>query len=117
MMSCQSGLLSEHGWPRTGQGRKATADTADIVDLISSSGARIVEVLVLRWSDIDLGVESPTLTIKGPSRPSRARKTYRKPIEHVRTVVLPQFAVAVLRRRADARGTQLDAVFPTRNGT
>jgi integrase len=40
------------------------------------------------------------------------------PDASVRTVVLPEFAIAVLRRRqAAAPENPIDAVFPTRNGT
>lgn len=99
-------------------GPKATTDMADIVDLMLATGARIGEVLALRWSDIDLEAGPPTLSVNGTIKTEPGRGTYRRAIQGVRTVALPEFAVGVLcRRRAEARGNPVDGVFPTRNGT
>lgn len=103
-------------------GPKASIDTADIIDLMLATGARIGEVLALRWSDVDLGSAEPSLTISGTVKAEPARGTYRKPIPKssatFRTVALPDSAAEVLRRRrASAPGNPIDAVFPTRNGT
>ena len=63
----------------------------------------------------------PNLTINGTikTRPGKAkyRKVSPKSDASVRTVVLPDFAAAVLKhRQATARENPNDAVFPTRNG-
>jgi integrase len=63
-----------------------------------------------------------TLTINGTIKTEPGKGTYRKGSpksdSSVRTVVLPDFAIAVLRRRwASARENPHVAVFPTRNDT
>lgn len=103
-------------------GPKATNDMGDIVDLMLATGARIGEILAVRWTDVALDAARPNLTINGTVKTERGRGTYRKTSPKsdasVRTVVLPDFAIAVLRRRqAAARENANDAVFPTRNGT
>ncbi len=97
-------------------GPKSSGEMADIIDLMLATGARIGEVLALRWSDVDLDVRS--LAINATIKTEPGRGTYRKPLADPRTVALPESAVTVLRGR---RGTQhdadVDAVFTTRNGT
>jgi integrase len=87
-----------------------------------ATGARIGEILALRWVDIELDAARRTLTISGNIKSERGKGTYRKPTpksdSSVRTIVLPSFAVAVLRRRRTTTPDHPhDAVFPTRNGT
>lgn len=97
-------------------GPKSSGDLADIIDLMLGTGARIGEVIALRWCDINLyaGKVEINATIKTES----ARGTYRKALPMPRTVELATFAVEVLRRRQQAaRQTAIDAVFATRNGT
>lgn len=83
---------------------------ADIIDLMLATGARIGEVLAVRWVDVALDAARPTLTINGTIKTEPGRGTYRKPSPKsdasVRTVVLPDFSIAVLRRRLAERGTQ-----------
>lgn len=103
-------------------GPRASSDMADIIDLMLATGARIGEVLAVRWADVALDATRPTLTINGTIKTEPGRGTYRKPSPKsdagVRTVVLPDFAVAMLKRRQAAlREHTNDAVFPTRNGT
>ena len=95
---------------------------ADIIDLMLATGARIGEILALRWADVALEATRANLTINGTIKTEPGKGTYRKPSPKsdasVRTVVLPDFAVAVLRRRqGTTRENPNDAVFPTRNGT
>jgi len=95
---------------------------SDIIDLMLATGARIGEVLALRWADVALDADRPNLTINGTIKTEPGKGTYRKASpksdSSVRTVVLPDFATAVLRRRqAAARENPNDAIFPTRNGT
>lgn len=97
-------------------GPKATHDMADLIDVMLGTGARIGEVLALRWSDIDL--DATRLSVSGTIKTETGKGTYRKPLCATRTVALPQFVVAVLRRRqGSARRSATYAVFPTRNGT
>ncbi|MFZ5848381.1 MAG: tyrosine-type recombinase/integrase [Actinomycetota bacterium] len=103
-------------------GPKASSDMADIIDLMLATGARIGEILAVRWVDVALDATRPNLTINGTIKTEPGKGTYRKPSPKsdasVRTVVLPDFAIAVLKRRqAAARRNPNDAVFPTRNGT
>jgi integrase len=102
-------------------GPKASRDMADIIDLMLATGARIGEILAVRWVDVALDAARPTLTINGTIKTEPGRGTYRKPSPKsdasVRTVVLPDFAIAVLRRRLATARNRDDAVFPTRNGT
>lgn len=103
-------------------GPTPTSDMADIVDLMLATGCRIGEILALRWSDIDLDDERPTLTVTGTIKTETGKGTYRKPTPKsdasVRTVVLPRFAADLLRvRREFATPNEHDGVFATRNGT
>lgn len=103
-------------------GPKASSDMADIIDLMLATGARIGEILAVRWVDVALDATRPTLTINGTIKTEPGKGTYRKPSPKsdasVRTVVLPDFVIAVLeRRQAAAQENPNDAVFPTRNGT
>lgn len=103
-------------------GPKASSDMADIIDLMLATGARIGEVLALRWADVALEADRPNLTVNGTIKTEPGKGTYRKASpksdSSVRTVVLPEFAIAVLRRRrAAAQENPNDAVFFTRNGT
>lgn len=97
-------------------GPKSSADMADIIDLMLATGARIGEVLALRWSDIDL--DARTVAINATIKTETGKGTYRKRLTSTRTADLPEFAIAVLRRRrAASTPGGIDAVFPTRNGT
>jgi integrase len=103
-------------------GPRATGDMADIIDLMLATGCRIGEILALRWSDLNLDGDLPTLTVSGTIKTETGKGTYRKATPKTdtsqRTVVLPRFAAELLRvRREFATRNQNDAVFTTRNGT
>jgi integrase len=103
-------------------GPRPSNDMADIIDLMLATGARIGEVLALRWRDVDLDGARPNLTINGTIKTEPGKGTYRKPSPKsdagFRTVALPDFAVSALRRRRDsAEGDLPVVVFPTRRGT
>ena len=103
-------------------GPKATSDMADIIDLMLATGARIGEILALRWTDLALDHDRPNLTINGTIKTEPGKGTYRKACpksdSSVRTVALPGFAVNMLqRRRATLKENPNGAVFQTRNGT
>ena len=110
-------------WVNTDRpGPKASGDMADIVDLMLATGCRIGEVLALRWSDLELDGDLPTLSVSGTIKTETGKGTYRKSTPKSdasrRTVVLPPFAAELLRvRREFATVNEHDAVFATRNGT
>jgi len=99
-----------------------TSDLADIVDLLLATGARIGEILAIRWQDLDLDSPTTTLTISGTLVYVKGKGLFRqgwtKTDAGFRIVVLPQFATRMLlRRRQTAVVNDLDAVFTTRKGT
>lgn len=97
-------------------GPKSSGDMADIVDLMLATGARIGEVLALRWRDIDL--EARTIEINATIKTESGTGTYRKPLPRPRSLELPASAAEALKtRRKTIRENHLDAVFPTRNIT
>jgi integrase len=97
-------------------GPRSSGDMGDIIELMLATGARIGEVLALRWRDIDLGAR--IVEINATIKTESGIGTYRKSLSRPRTVALPEFAALILeaRRIADP-GNFLDAVFPTRNVT
>jgi integrase len=106
-----------HAWlSKERSGPKSSGDIADIIEVMLATGARIGEVLALRWRDIDLGarVSDINATIKTES----GIGTYLKPLARPRLVALPEGAALMLQaRRRTSRDNFLDAVFPTRNVT
>jgi integrase len=97
-------------------GPKSSGDMADIIELMIATGARIGEVLALRWRDIDL--RTRTLEINATIKTESGLGTYRKSLSHTRLVALPEPAVLVLDgRRSRVSDSENDAVFRTRNGT
>src|SRR6266511_1052753 len=104
-------------------GPRHTDDLADIVDLLLATGARIGEVLAVRWKeDLDLSLPRPTLTFSGTLVYVKGRGTFRQPWTKTdagyRTVILPHFAVdMLLRRQIAATANPNDAIFPSRRGT
>lgn len=97
-------------------GPRSSGDIADIIEVMLATGARIGEVLALRWADIDLGarVVEINATIKTESNIGTFRKTIARP----RVVALPESAVLMLQARYRSTPENfLDAVFPTRNVT
>lgn len=110
-------------WMETSRpGPKASTDLRDVIDLMLATGCRIGEVLALRWVDIDMLADTPTLTVSGTIKTEKGRGTYRKPRPKtdngLRTLELPPFAVdMLLRRRVEQPQNRYNAVFATRNGT
>ncbi|GAA4455814.1 tyrosine-type recombinase/integrase [Phytohabitans houttuyneae] len=103
-------------------GPRQNGDLADVVDLILATGARIGEILALRWDDLDLAAERPTVTICGTlvyvKGKGYFRQEWTKSDAGYRTLVLPRFAVRMLRARKDiAADKARDAVFASRRGT
>jgi len=103
-------------------GPRPTGDLADIVDLMLATGVRIGEVLALRWADVDLVAEHPTVTICGTivfvKGKGFFRQDWTKSDAGYRTVVLPRFAVGMLMaRKLTAADNPIDAIFPSRRDT
>ncbi|WP_432990990.1 tyrosine-type recombinase/integrase [Dactylosporangium sp. CA-233914] len=114
-----------HRWqtPTTRKpGPRHNTDLADIVDLLLATGARIGELLAVRWQDLDLSSPRPTLTISGTLVNVTGRGLFRQPWTKseagYRNIFLPQFAVdTLLRRQRHAEPDTTRPVFHTRTGT
>jgi integrase len=103
-------------------GPRHSGDLADIVDLLLATGARIGEILALRWEDVDLAAARPTVTICGTIVYVKGKGFFRqdwtKTDAGYRTVILPRFAVGmVMARQLNAVDNAHDAIFASRRGT
>jgi integrase len=97
-------------------GPKSSGDIADIIEVMLATGARIGEVLALRWTDIDFGAR--VIDVNATIKTESGVGTYRKPLPRPRLVALPESAAMLLQsRRSTVPDNFLDAVFPTRNVT
>lgn len=97
-------------------GPKSSGDIADIIEVMLATGARIGEVLALRWADIDL--DARVVDVNATIKTESGAGTYRKALARTRLVALPEEAALILRARRDSSPDNfLDAVFPTRNVT
>lgn len=104
-----------------------SVDLPDIVDLLIATGMRIGEVLALRWSDVELTPPParrddetwfPWLMVNGQITSKGKRVDYGKTDAAIRPIALPNWAVAILRRRKlEQPPNDIDAVFASRNGT
>ncbi|MCV7007910.1 tyrosine-type recombinase/integrase [Mycobacterium gordonae] len=108
---------------RTGPGPRRGRLLPAFVDLLAATGARPNEVLALRWTDVDLLADPPTVTIAGTlvdhgriaGRPLH-RQDERKGGAPPHTVVLPRFGVEVLTGLVAESGMD-GPVFTSREGT
>ncbi len=113
--------------PQNRGGRPRSKGLLDLVDVLLGTGARIGEVLALRWSDIDLTAEPATATISGtvvrlPGKMSDGggltRQGRPKTDAGYRVVKLPRFTRdTLLRLSVTAEPTADDLVFPSSAGT
>ena len=90
------------------------------VEVLAATGARPGEVLALRWSDVDLLADPPTVTINGTLLDHGAagplhRQDARKHDAPEHTVTLPKFGVEALTSLVGESG-MVGPVFATRDG-
>ena len=74
-----SGLSSNAASSPIVPGLGANRDLRDVVLLLVATGARIGEILALRWSDVNLLAERPYLLITGTIKQERGLGIYRQP--------------------------------------
>lgn len=113
-----------YGWmTATGtRGPKRAPDMLDIVDMLLATGMRIGELCALRWDDVDLGADNPSVVITGTvvriKDEGLTRQPHRKSSKRYLRIFLPEFAVAILmRKQVEAMPSQWDTVFPSSTGT
>lgn len=95
---------------------RASSDTADMIEVMIATGARIGEVLAFRWADVDLDARRGLIC--GTIKAATSRGTHWKPLPVSRVVTHPDFAAHILcHRSARETDSPIDAVFPRRNGT
>ena len=82
-------------------GPKSSGDMADIVDLMLATGARIGEVLALRWCDVDL--DARTIEINATIKTEAGVGTYRKPLPRSRCRRTSQRSARGRRRNGPCR--------------
>ncbi|SDU70617.1 tyrosine-type recombinase/integrase [Gordonia westfalica] len=108
-------------------GRPRVRGLLDLIDLQLATGARIGELLALRWCDVDFEASPATATISGtlvrlPGRQADGGGLVRQPHPKTaagwRVVTLPGFAVATLMRlKVAAEPNAHDVVFASSAGT
>lgn len=108
-------------------GRPRDKYLGDLVDVFLGTGARIGEVLAIRWADMDLASTPATVTISGTikRRPGHKkdggglyRQEWPKTRAGWRVVHLPEFATnTLLRLSIEDKGSPMDLVFHTSKGT
>lgn len=106
----------------TQRGPKRAPDLLDVVDLLLATGARIGEVCAIRWDDIDMTADRPTVTISGTviriKGQGLSRQPHAKTTAGHRTITLPRFAVdTLLRRKVTGEPNPHNVVFPSSSGT
>lgn len=98
----------------------AAADLTDVVTMFAATGARISEVLGIRWQDIDFTAKTVAITGKVNRIPGQGmiRESFWKSAAGDRVLPLPSFAINMLMsRQVSAVGNVHDVVFPSTQGT
>ncbi|MEV6303892.1 site-specific integrase [Actinoplanes sp. NPDC051861] len=110
-----------HLWRTTkAVGPKKSRACTDLFDLLLATGCRIGEACALRWQDID--PHAGTLTVAGTmvflKGTGWERQDFPKTRAGQRTIHLPPFALAMLRRRrTEEPHHRNDPLFASRTGT
>ncbi|WP_284990882.1 site-specific integrase [Arthrobacter sp. efr-133-TYG-120] len=97
----------------------AIADLTDVVIMFAATGARISEVLGIRWKDVDLTAQTVTISGKVNRVPGGGmiRESFTKTKSGARTLPLPDFAVSMLLGRQVAATSNIyDVIFPSTTG-
>ncbi|WP_336649689.1 site-specific integrase [Kocuria rosea] len=100
-------------------GRPRTPDLLDVLDVLAGTGLRIGELCALRWEDVQLDQERPTLAVTGTVVQVKGQGLVRQAMPKTdagrRAVVLPPFVVTVLLRRSVQvpEGDDSGLVFPS----
>lgn len=108
---------------KTQGGRYPTVDMLDVIDVTLATGCRIGEAMAIRWPDIDLASDKPTLTVNGTIVYEKGKgliiQDHPKSKNSRQTYFLPPFAVEMLLRRqvSQLMGNPHDVVFPSAVGT
>jgi integrase len=95
------------------------ADLTDVVIMFAATGARISEVLGIRWTDIDLTAKTVVISGKVNRVPGGGmiRESFTKTKSGARTLPLPDFAITMLlARQVAAVGNIYDVIFPSATG-
>lgn len=103
-------------------GPKRAPDLLDLVDVLLGTGLRIGEVCALRWDDVDLGAEHPSIVVSGTvvrvKGKGLTRQAHPKTSSGFRRLILPAFVVETLfRRQVEAQPNPWNVVFPSAAGT
>ncbi|QUC01184.1 site-specific integrase [Cellulosimicrobium cellulans] len=114
------------GYVEPARGPRRADDLLDIVDVLLATGARIGELLAIRWTDVELDPDHAAVTITGTiinvkddvGRWHLERQAHPKTSTSRRRLLLPRFATDTLLRRrvTQPAGNVHDLVFPSRNG-
>lgn len=77
------------------------ADLSDVVTMFAATGARISEVLGMRWQHIDFTAKTVTISGKVNHVPGQGmiRESFAKTAAGQRVLPLPSFAIAMLMNR------------------
>lgn len=102
---------------------RRSRDVGRIIDLMLATGARVSEVLALRWEDVDLATTPATVTVRGavvhdPERGlhrQEGRKGHSLKGDEGLVLTLPSWATAILLEQRIAAGAS-QYVFPARGG-
>lgn len=102
-------------------GRPRWQHMSDAVDVMLGTGCRPGELLALRWQDVDLASDKPTVTICGTvvRTPEKGlhRQGWGKTANSYRTITVPDFTVAALMNmRVNSPGNTRGLVFTSATG-
>ena len=98
-------------------------DILDSIDVMLGTGVRTGELLGIRWQDIDLDADVPTVSVMGTVTQAKGQGVIWKPAPKSetskRTLYLPSIAADALRRKAAEREflPESEAVFASEVGT